>query len=370
MPAFSLLRASLAAVLLAGLLAGCQSSTSPSSETNGAAETNVAPDTIAETYLTPRDLSDNVDSPAIWHGPDGQHWLLATAKETDVIIVYDATDGSVLDRIGETGTGPGQFRRPNGIRVVDDWMLVVERDNRRIQIFSLPDVTPMGSFGADQLERPYGLTVLANDEDAYDLYVTDAYEEPDESVPPTDELDRRVHHFTFAVNRDQLTSTHVRTIGDTTGAGILKEVESLHADRMHDRLLVADEHESQQHVNVYTLDGRFTGTVLGDDVFTREPEGIDLYTCADGSGYWVLTDQHEQENAFHVFDRASLDYVGRFTGATTQNTDGIVLTQRAFGPFDRGAFFAVHNDGNVAALSWGAIADALGLADDCTRRTP
>jgi len=36
-----------------------------------------------------------------------------------------------------------------------------------------------------------------------------------------------------------------------------------------------------------------------------------------------------------------------------------------FGPFSTGAFYAVHDDGNVAAFSWTAIAGALGLRKDC-----
>ncbi|MDZ7691796.1 MAG: hypothetical protein U5K69_11835 [Balneolaceae bacterium] len=90
---------------------------------------------LKEVFHTDRDEGDNVDSPAVWHGPDGQHWLLATAKEGDTIIASDATDGSLIQRFGGSGTGSGQFERPNGIAVIDDLVLVVERDNRRIQVF-------------------------------------------------------------------------------------------------------------------------------------------------------------------------------------------------------------------------------------------
>jgi hypothetical protein len=41
---------------------------------------------IKEAFTTLRDESDNVDSPAIWHGEDGQNWLLATAKEGNVLL--------------------------------------------------------------------------------------------------------------------------------------------------------------------------------------------------------------------------------------------------------------------------------------------
>jgi len=51
---------------------------------------------ISESFLTKYDRSDEIDTPAIWHGEDGQHWLLATAKLTDKILVYDASNGHFI----------------------------------------------------------------------------------------------------------------------------------------------------------------------------------------------------------------------------------------------------------------------------------
>ena len=62
---------------------------------------------IKESFTTLRDESDNVDSPALWHGKEGQDWLLATAKEGNAIIVYDAANErklpvlAVLERVWE-----------------------------------------------------------------------------------------------------------------------------------------------------------------------------------------------------------------------------------------------------------------------------
>lgn len=40
--------------------------------------------------------------------------------------------------------------------------------------------------------------------------------------------------------------------------------------------------------------------------------------------------------------------------------------QAGFGPFPAGAFYAVRDDGNVAAFYGSSIADTLGLRKDCT----
>ena len=51
---------------------------------------------VEEAFFTPRDTSANLDSPAIWHSEDGQHWLLTTAKSADQLYVFDAGTGALL----------------------------------------------------------------------------------------------------------------------------------------------------------------------------------------------------------------------------------------------------------------------------------
>jgi 3-phytase len=325
-----------------------------------------APARLTESWQTERDTLDNIDSPAVWHGPDGQHWLLSTAKTTDVLVVNDAATGKELRRVGGSGTALGKLERPNGIFVIDDLALVVERDNHRVQVFRLPGFTSLGVFGDSLLRKPYGLTVYPSAEPGgYVVYVTDNYEMADESVPPDSLLGQRVRQFRIAVAAAGLQAEPVAAFGDTSGPGVLKVVESIAADVPHNRLLIAEELETASHIKVYTLDGKFTGQIMDAGLFPHQAEGIILYACGDTAGYWVTTDQSLEVNTFHVFDRQSLAHVGSFQGAATLNTDGIALTQRGFGEFPSGAFYAVHNDGNVAAFSWAAIADALKLRKDC-----
>ena len=325
-----------------------------------------APARLTEAWQTVRDTLDNIDSPAVWHGPNEQHWLLSTAKTTDVLVVNDAATGRELRRVGGSGTGPGKMDRPNGIIVIDDLAMVVERDNHRVQVFALPAFTPLGTFGGDLLKKPYGLAVYpAAEPGAYMVYVTDNYEMADESVPPDSLLGERVRQFRVAIASGGLRAESVAAFGATSGPGVLKVVESIAADVPNNRLLIAEELETGSHIKVYTLDGRFTGKTIDSGLFPHQAEGIILYSCGDTSGYWVATDQDLTVNTFHVFDRQTLAHLGSFQGAATLNTDGIALTQRGFGDFPSGAFYAVHNDGNVAAFSWAAIADALKLRKDC-----
>ena len=76
---------------------------------------------VPEAFATPMTPEDNIDSVASWTAPDGQILLLATAKSTHRLVVYDGDTGEFVRHVGERGTGEGQFDRPNGIAIVDDW---------------------------------------------------------------------------------------------------------------------------------------------------------------------------------------------------------------------------------------------------------
>lgn len=203
---------------------------------------------VREAFLTPFDSADNVDGPAVWHGPNGQHWLLSTAKSTDVVLINDGATGAVIGHMGGSGTAAGQLRRPNGITVIGDVMLVVERDNHRVQAFSLPRFATLGTFGDSLLRLPYGIGWYEEAPGRYMVYVTDNYERSDESVPPDRELGERVKQFRVSLANGRLHARHLRSLGDTTGAGVLRVVESIAPDAANDRLLIAEETETDSYI--------------------------------------------------------------------------------------------------------------------------
>jgi hypothetical protein len=195
------------------------------------------------------------------------------------------------------------------------------------------------------------------------VYVTDAYVLADESIPADSALGARVKRYRVRDEGGRLDGELRHAFGETSGLGVLRQVESIHADPEMRRLLVAD--EASVDVKVYTLEGRFTGRTIGRGLLTTEPEGIALYACADGEGYWIVTDQAQEGNTFHVFERRSVAHVGAFRAAVTANTDGIALTQAPVGIWRGGVLYAIHDDQSVAALPWSRIAAALRLRPAC-----
>ena len=325
--------------------------------------------TVAEAFLSPMTPEDNIDSPAAWQAPDGSTWLIATAKATDKLVVYDGSTGRHIRDVGSAGTGLGQFDRPNGIAVTDDLLWIVERDNHRVQVFSLPAFTPLAVFGAGDLRKPYGLWVDTRNA-GYSVYVTDSWDDGEDAqgndiLPPLAQLDKRVRRYDVQRSGTTLDATLAASIGDTSEAGALRVVESIWGDPANDRLIIAEEDETYANeFKVYTLAGRFTGTTFGRDVFKAQAEGVMLRTCGRG-GWWVTTEQGKGRSVFHLFDRHTLKPVGAFQGNAVANTDGIWMMQDATRRFPQGALYAVHDDQGVVAFDWAEIARALSLQTEC-----
>lgn len=327
---------------------------------------------IAEAFLTPSTPADNVDSPATWRAPDGHTWLFATAKEGGGLLLYDGDDGQLLRRIGRAGEAAGEFRRPNGVSVVGDLLFVVERDNRRVQVLSLPQLRTLAVFGREVLQQPYGLWVRTLSADALEVTVTDAYMAGKRAngfdiPPPLPELARRMQRWKLSLHDGHIAVTHIGAFGDTSAAGAIRIPESIWGDVAHDRLLIAEEDTATgTAVREYDLAGNYRGRTLGLGSFRAQAEGIALWQCDDGSGYWIATDQFPDRSLFHVYDRASLQHLGAFAGNSVANTDGVWLQQTATTRFPHGVFYAVHDDQGVGAFDWRDIAKALALRTDCT----
>ena len=322
------------------------------------------PALVNEIFFTTDQTRENIDSPAVWHGPKGEHWLLATSKVGHSVNVFDATNGQMLQRMGGQGIELGQFDRPNGIWVVDNLAFVVERDNRRVQVLSLPSGTPVTSFGESELLKPYGLYVQTLGEGLYDVYVTDNYETPAGDVPTDAELGQRVRVYHYEQEGPNGVGEFARAFGDTAGEGRLFIVESIYGDPVHNRLMAAEELEDDskgRRVKIYDFEGNFTGQTLGGGLFQAQVEGIALYATSEISGYWIVTDQSKLKNVFHVFDRETLEPLGAFEGRYTLNTDGVWVSNVGSARYPAGLFYACDNDRAVSAFDMAEILQALGL---------
>lgn len=324
----------------------------------------IAHTVVPEAFLTKATPEDNLDSPASWRNKEGRRLLFATAKAGDRLKVYDGNTGALLQTVAGPGSASGQLRRPNGIAVIDDMLLVVERDNHRVQAFALPGFEPLAVFGAAELKQPYGVWVR-HKAGGYEVIVSDNYMSPgNEDVPPLlADLGQRFRRYHLRRGTNGLQATLLGTFGDTTAAGAIRIAESIYGDERHDRLLLAEEDVATgTGLREYGLDGRYRGRDIGVGLFKAQAEGIALYACPDGNGYWIATDQFKDRSLFHVFDRVTLAHRGAFAGNQTANTDGVWLDQTGDARFPEGVFYAVDDDKAVAAFDWRDVQRALSLS--------
>ena len=115
----------------------------------------------------------------------------------------------------------------------------------------------------------------------------------------------------------------------------------------------------------YGFDGESTGRSMPQGSFAAEAEGVALWSCPGGNGYWVAVDQLAPHTTFHFFDRETLEPRGSFHGNTTSFTDGIALDATATRRFPGGALYAVDDDKAVTAFDLREVAATLGLDPSC-----
>jgi 3-phytase len=374
MPLPSTVRPALALGFAALLLPGCalwRDAKEPDEQ--GAREprlaaAGIAHAVVAEAFVTPANPPDEVDSPTVWLTPEGGRWLISSGKETHQLLVHDGETGALLRRVGRKGPAPGQFNRPNGVFAWGDRLFVVERDNRRVQVLSLPEFTPLATFGEDALRSPYGLWLHEPEGGRIELWVTDSFMDGErfDVVPPLEALSGRIKRFSVLIDGDAVSARFDGTSGDTTEAGALRVVESIAGDVANGRLLVAEEDvPTGTGYRLYSFAGRYAGRDVGVGEFGAQAEGIALWACPDGSGYWLASDQFTDTTLFHVYDRQTLEAKGRFAGRNTGLTDGVWLSQAPSARFPAGVFYASNRDESLSAFDWRDLALALGLRERC-----
>jgi 3-phytase len=237
-----------------------------------------------------------------------------------------------------------------------------------VQVLSLPGFKPIGTFGEKELRSPYGVWINETEPGELEVYVTDSfmYGKHYDVVPPYAELDQRVRRYRVQFDQDgTLMANYGGAFGDTREETALRMVESIAGDPSNDRMLIAD--EDTRHLSTlreYTVAGKFTGRSLPQDSFGAEAEGVALWTCPDGSGYWIAVDQLAPLTIFHLFDRKTLAPVGSFTGKVTSHTDGVALHGRTR-RFPGGVLYAVHDDKALAAFDLRDVARTLRIAPTC-----
>jgi 3-phytase len=291
-----------------------------------------------------------VDSVTLWdqRGSGQESLALVTDKTNDRVEIYHVASGQFLSYIGQPGTGPGQLKRPNGIAMAYDVQVgvnlfdvafIVERDNSRVSMFSMPGMFYLGSFGSADLSDPYGIA-LHREPGRLRAWITNTGSSPDEIV-------------VFDVVPSGQGLTGIKAFSFPTGGTL----ESILVDAQLGRVLACD--EAARDIMLFNMQGNLQ-LRFGAGHFIDDPEGLVIHDLGSGEGHLIITDQVADPTEFEVFDRRTLQHLGSFSGPT-QGTDGIALTQNPRTGLPSGSFYALHLDTTVHVYNWNDIANGLGL---------
>ncbi len=313
--------------------------------------------TISATFQTLKKENAKLDSPAVWHGPDGENWLLVTANNSNRIYIYDANSGTELDIAAAANINIDIINQPNGISIVDNYLFITGRGDKKVHVSKLPEFRYIGSFGENILSEPFGISVSSDKiNNQFFIFITDVKVKPVKS-----DYKSQVHKFSAKIDNDRIFTDLIRTFNSSVENGKLLDVESIIFDSGLNRIYIADESTKKRNVKVYQSNGDFLGKTIGDGIIKYEPEGIAIYTCGNYEGYLLVVDQHDEDNAVHVFNRKTLDWIDSFSIEKTKNTDGIYITQKQLPNFPMGALYIVNNDSNVTAVSWEELVGELNI---------
>lgn len=305
---------------------------------------NAAPVALhAQVRTEPLDSGAKITSAAIYRREAGPHWIVATTTR-DAIVVFDATTGRLIRSIGVTGPRIGELDHPVGVTILGDSIaLVVERGNRRVQGFHLPDFTSVGTFGDQLLAQPIAIAgyPVSN---AYGVVIADNNGESG-----------RVLQFRLTVGNGELVAIHWRTFGSADTLGILA---SIAADGARDVLMIDAAGGTAPGVKIFDLSGRNSHTMLGEPASVARRSA--LLDCGGGAAYWIAASGPDSSPTFHVFERGARRRVGVVS-------DSSHALASVFGVIRGGspAIWGLRADSTLASFDWGAAATAMGILRDC-----
>lgn len=225
---------------------------------------------------------------------NGTHdMVLVTAKKTGDIYEFNLSNGHLVNIWKE------QWKRPNGIASWNQFVAVIDRDNKLLTIYNYQTKKLIFSWGSNILNKPYGITLDKLNNFIY-LFITD------------DGKNKLVYKLKFDLDFNFISDQKILEFDFRT------KLESIYFDSTKQIILVADE----GRYLIYKFDFN-TNQLLGSygiEYFNNEPEGISKY-----KNMYVCTNQSRYDNIFYFFDDENFDLVYQINEDIVKNTDGICM---------------------------------------------
>jgi 3-phytase len=245
-----------------------------------------------------------------------------------------------------------QFDFPDGIAVIDDVVIVVERERHRVQVLRLPDYQSLGFIGEEELIQPAGLYVYSVVPGYYHLYITDE-SDPLEDEPPTDgDARHRIKHYTFSVRNEVVKSVLSRSFGIVGDPG-MPYPDNLTAIAFDPDALRSDNEEDFLRMNSWMPEEMDEPGAPGQ-YKTAEFRQVGLSDSLEAAiqGY-----DRDKNSSFKLGGTVNYRYIESFSGTGGDRIDDNAMTRENFEDFPDELSYAVHEDGSVSSFAWKDITD-------------
>jgi 3-phytase len=240
--------------------------------------------------------------------------------------------------------------------VLTDITVVTERGRNQLRVFSLPKMDSVDNggipvFEGEELRSPMGIA-LYKQPDTGKIYAIVS-----RKTGPTDGT--YLWQYLLEDNGEgRVKGTLVRKFGKFEGGA---EIESIAVDDALGYVYYSDEGFGVRKYYADPEKGNEELALFGRTGFTRDLEGISIYTINDGTGYILVSDQ--QANQFHIFTREGADgnphdhQLIKTVKTATVESDGSEVTSASLnGTFVNGMFVAMSDDKTFQFYKWEDIA--------------
>ncbi|MBT4880019.1 MAG: phytase [Alphaproteobacteria bacterium] len=342
-------------IIFFGLI--CLVSCAPSSQQDSYVISRASVEASVFTTSVPGDADD----PAIWIDRENPEKSLIIADDKEVNGALYAWDLSGAE-VYKTET----LNRPTNVDVrydidvngqKEDIVACAIRGTNEIKVFKmdpknkvLVDITAPGGISTGFPVDTYGFTLYKRSSDG------------------------TLFGFVSSKNKDHIHQIRLHGDGNGRVAGefvrqfgepdMVRYVEGMVADDEKDFLYAADERRGilKYKADPALYEHKVKNVFATKDGIHRDREGIALYKCPNGDGYFLLSDQ--AGDSLKVYERQGKNkFIGTLMTKGSTETDGIEVTSHSLGSKFPEGIIVAHNDGNknFVIYDWRDVRKALNL---------
>jgi len=283
--------------------------------------------------------------------------LFATEPSTNKLLRMDAGTGKLSSETGGPGSAIGEFDNPGSVALVGSRVYVLDRGNRRVQIFDGVTLQPEAfAFGSEQLKEP--LAILVDDPS-----------DPTVTVDVVDLEAGELYLQRFQLNQEIKAKDGKRTVLLSTTGQQRSKLGKASSGAVS---MVRDSGNARYWViqsgNFWEIDesGKGTAFSLPNLPTFANSTAVGMYACGKANrGYLIIADSSSRTDRLVFLDRTSFAPVASVQLKGISNLTSLTVSREPVAYMSFGAIYAVNNGQSVAALNWDTIAQGAGLMRLC-----